>query len=206
MSPTATDRAYKHVKQRILDGRLPGGDLISEGEVADQVRMSRTPVREAFLRLESEGLLRLYPRRGALVVPVSRAEVADVIEARKLVELHAVERLITSNEADLAELERLIETQEELAEGGDTKGFVEADGHFHRAIVSRAGNAILADLHESLRDRQLRMGLVAIARDSERIRRIIDEHRGILEAITDRDVATAKSRLKTHLEGTLALL
>lgn len=206
MPPTATDRAYTHVKQRILDGRLPGGDLISEGEVADAVKMSRTPVREAFLRLESEGLLRLYPRRGALIVPVSRTEVADVIEARKLVELHAIDKVIAAGGPDLGDLKKLIADQERLAERGDTKEFVEADGRFHREIVARAGNAILTDLHESLRDRQLRMGLAAIARDSARIRRIIDEHKAIVAAVAAGDAPRAKDRLNAHLNETLALL
>jgi DNA-binding GntR family transcriptional regulator len=82
---TATERAYAFAKQRILDGRFAGGELISEGDVAAGVNLSRTPVREAFLRLESEGLLKLFPKRGALVVPVSAAEVEHVMETRLVV-------------------------------------------------------------------------------------------------------------------------
>jgi DNA-binding GntR family transcriptional regulator len=67
---SATDRAYAYTKARVLDSTFAGGELLTEGEVAEALRMSRTPVREAFLRLEGEGLLRLYPKRGALVVPV----------------------------------------------------------------------------------------------------------------------------------------
>lgn len=67
----AKDRAYDFVKDQVLRGAYAGGDLISEGDVSKELQMSRTPVREAFLRLEIEGLLRLYPQRGALVVPVS---------------------------------------------------------------------------------------------------------------------------------------
>ncbi|EUA52922.1 bacterial regulatory s, gntR family protein [Mycobacterium intracellulare 1956] len=61
---TAKDRALDYVKTRVLTGEFPGGELISEGDVASALGMSRTPVREAFLRLEAEGLLRLYPQRG----------------------------------------------------------------------------------------------------------------------------------------------
>ena len=81
-SPTAKDRALDYVKTQVLTGEFPGGELISEGDVATALGMSRTPVREAFLRLEAEGLLRLYPQRGALVVPVSPDEVRAVMEAR----------------------------------------------------------------------------------------------------------------------------
>ena len=89
----AKDRAYEFVKERILDGGYPGGDLLSEGEVAEALGVSRTPVREAFLLLEAEGLMRLYPKRGALVVPVSPDEVHDVMETRMLVERHTADRL-----------------------------------------------------------------------------------------------------------------
>ena len=100
---TATDRAYAFAKERILDGRFPGGELISEGDVAAGVSLSRTPVREAFLRLESEGLLRLYPKRGALVVPVSAAEVESVMETRMVVERFAFEKVIRAR-TDLARI------------------------------------------------------------------------------------------------------
>ena len=101
---SAADRAYDHTKQRILDGGFAQGSLIGEGEVSDAVGVSRTPVREAFLRLEAEGLLRLYPKRGALVVPISAADVEDVMETRRLLERFAIGRVI---ELDLDLAERL---------------------------------------------------------------------------------------------------
>ncbi len=89
---TAKDRALEYVKTQVLTGAFPGGELISEGDVATALGMSRTPVREAFLRLEAEGLLRLYPQRGALVVPVSPDEVRAVIEARLVLEQFAADQ------------------------------------------------------------------------------------------------------------------
>src|SRR5918912_405073 len=104
---TATDRAYRHVKDAILSRAYPGGRLLTEGEIASAVGVSRTPVREALLRLEGEGLLSLYPKRGALVLPVSAQEVHDVLEARELVEIHAAALLFDSGAGNLAdELER----------------------------------------------------------------------------------------------------
>ena len=96
-------------------GSVPARELISEGEVATALGMSRTPVREAFLRLEAEGLLRLYPQRGALVVPVSPAEAHAVIEARLLLEQFAATKVVGRGPAarrrgvraaDLGELKR----------------------------------------------------------------------------------------------------
>lgn len=90
----APDRAYAFAKARILDGRFPGGTLITEGSVAAATDLSRTPVREAFARLAAEGLLRIYPKRGARVVPVSAVEVESVMETRLLVEQFAIEKVI----------------------------------------------------------------------------------------------------------------
>ena len=91
---SASERAYRHVKEQVLDGSIPGGELICENEIAEQLGMSRTPVRAAFGQLESEGLLRLYPKRGALVVPVSAQETEAVMETRWVIERYAIERVV----------------------------------------------------------------------------------------------------------------
>jgi DNA-binding GntR family transcriptional regulator len=206
MAANATQTAYHHVKERILDGRIVGGDLISEGEVAAAVGLSRTPVREAFLRLESEGLLRLYPRRGALVVPVSAAEIEDVIETRRLIELHAIDGIGRDAVRLGDRLAELIGDQERLAGAGDARGFVESDRELHRAIVSSTGNAILISVHDSLRDRQSRMGLAALAADAGRVQEILGEHRAIAATVRGGDAAAARTLLASHIDGTLSLL
>jgi DNA-binding GntR family transcriptional regulator len=203
---TATERAYAYTKQRILDSRFAGGELLSEGEVAEVVGMSRTPVREAFLRLEAEGLLRLYPRRGALVVPVSALEVETVMETRLLLERFAIEKIVRLQVPIVAELEHAIARQERLVGRKDARGFVEADRAFHRIFVAGAGNPIVTDLYDSLRDRQSRMGLVAITHHAERSREILDEHRALSRAIDRRDEADALRVLEDHLRGTFELL
>lgn len=203
---TATDRAYAYAKERIVDGRLPGGELISEGEVASGVGVSRTPVREAFLRLEAEGLLRLYPKRGALVVPVSAAEVESVMETRLLLERFAIEKVIRSGAELGKEPEKTIARQEGLAARGDIVSFVEVDREFHRLFVAAAHNPILLGLHDSLRSRQSRMGLAALSRDPDRTHSILEEHRALTTAVAARDVVTAGEILDDHLGATLHLL
>src|SRR5262245_17201456 len=88
----AAQRVYAHVKERLLDGRFAGGTLLSENDVAQSLGLSRTPVRQAFARLQAEGLLELYPKRGALVVPITPSEADDVFEARLLLEPHCAAR------------------------------------------------------------------------------------------------------------------
>ncbi|MGH3324374.1 MAG: GntR family transcriptional regulator [Streptomyces sp.] len=207
--PTS-QRAYHYAKERILDGLLAGGDLISEGMVAEELGISRTPVREAFLRLETEGLLRLYPKRGAVVVPVSAKEVETVLETRELVESFAAEKVAALG---TAALERLVEDlraqlteQRRLREAGDGKAFVSADQAFHQLIVSAADNPILLDLYASLRDRQQRMGLYAVVHDHDRLRVTNHEHVELVALLERGDVAAYRTALREHLRGTRAVV
>lgn len=203
---TAADRAYAYAKKRILDGRLPGGTLITEGDVGADVGVSRTPVREAFLRLESEGLLTLYPKRGAIVVAVSAAEVESVMETRLLVERFAIRKIIEDELGLGAAPVEVIARQEELATRENWREFVEADREFHRIFVAAAGNPILLQLHDSLRDRQTRMNLAALVRNTGRDRQVLAEHRVWADAVDDRDLDAALSTVDEHLGATLALL
>jgi DNA-binding GntR family transcriptional regulator len=203
---TRTEAAYAYTKQRVLDAPYAGGDLLTEGEVADALGISRTPVREAFLRLEGEGLLRLYPKRGALVVPVSAGEVEAVMEARSLAERFAFAKAIARGADVVGDMEAAIARQEERAAEGDLDGFVEADRVFHTVLVAAAGNPIVLALYESLRDRQQRMGITALRREPRRLAEILDEHRALTAAVAGGDVEATLALLDAHLHGTLVLL
>jgi DNA-binding GntR family transcriptional regulator len=203
---TAADRAYAHTKERILDGAYEEGQLIGEGEVSDAVGVSRTPVREAFLRLEAEGMLRLFPKRGALVVPISAADVEDVMETRLLIERFAVRRVVDL-ELDLDDqLLAAIAAQEAHSSAKDVVAFVDADREFHRIFVAATGNAIVLQMHDSLRDQQNRMGLAALSRSEDRTTRILKEHRAIVKAVTKGEPVAAEALIEAHLEETHRLL
>ncbi|MEE6178445.1 GntR family transcriptional regulator [Mycobacterium sp. 050134] len=204
---TAKDRALEYVKTQVLTGAFPGGELISEGDVAGELGMSRTPVREAFLRLEAEGLLRLYPQRGALVVPVSPEEVRAVIEARSVLERFAATTVINRGPAACAALfERLsgqLQRQSEAAAAADWRQFLDADRAFHAATLDESGNAILAGFYSSLRDRQMRMIGESALREPSRVATILDEHRAIAEALRDGDLPRAQRAVQAHLASTV---
>lgn len=197
----ATARVYAHVKERLLDGRFPGGSLLSENELAQRLGLSRTPVRQAFVQLEAEGLLELYPKRGALVVPVAASEVEDLFEARLLVEQYCARRTALAGTAQIAELREAIGEQEAAVASG-VAGFVPADRRFHRAIVAAAGNAILLRLYDSLRDRQQRIAAIALARNPGNAARFVDEHREIADALERQDANAACELLELHLRTT----
>jgi DNA-binding GntR family transcriptional regulator len=198
--PSAADIAYAFVKSRLLDGRFAGGTLLSENEVARQLGISRTPVRQAFLQLEAEEMLELYPQRGALVRPIGSSEDEDVLEARLLIEGHCVACLTGDGDALGDILQSSLSEQERcLQRGGE--GFVAADRAFHRAIVAANGNEILTRQYDALRDRQQRIAASAVARDPARIERLIAEHRAIAEAIATGDQPRAVTLTTDHLRS-----
>src|ERR1700733_10344091 len=159
---SAADRAYAYIKGEILARRFAPHDLLSEGQLAGAVGASRTPVREALLRLQGEGLVRLLPKRGALVLPVTGDEMADVMETRRLVETFAARKVLTHQPSAALEpvLERHLDAMRAATKAHDVVAYVQADRDFHLAIVAATGNEIITSLYRSLRERQLRMGTV----------------------------------------------
>src|SRR6201987_5983692 len=115
---SAALRAYRATKDLILSGEILPGALLSEGEIADRLALSRPPVREAFLLLETEDLLRLVPKRGAVVVPVPPTEAAEVLDVRYALETASARRLREPRREItrlLTDLDQLIAAQEALA-------------------------------------------------------------------------------------------
>ncbi|WP_437070702.1 GntR family transcriptional regulator [Streptomyces sp. enrichment culture] len=197
--PPAAERVYSHVKQGVLDRRYEGGTLLTEGELAEAVGVSRTPVREALLRLEVEGLLKLYPKKGALVLPVSAQEIADVVETRLLVEEHAARKAVPAPPALIERLEELLERQQREAATGDLAAVAVTDRCFHAEIVRSGGNEILSRLYDQLRDRQLRMGVAVMHSHPDRIAKNITEHREILDALRAGDADAAVALVHRHV-------
>ena len=197
---SAAARAYRYVKDRLLDGRYPGGALLSENELARVLGISRTPVRQAFVQLETEELIDLYPRRGALVRPVSMSEAEDVFEARLLIETHCVRRVAAQGPALAGVLLEAIAGQERSLQDGEV-GFIAADREFHHTIVAANHNTILARQYDALRDRLQRITATLVARDPARVAQFIAEHRDIADAIEQRDADQAVSLTEAHLRG-----
>lgn len=206
-TPTATSNAYGYAKQRLLDGRFAPGALLSENEIARDLGISRTPVREAFLILAAEGLLELYPRRGALVTPISPTEADDVLEARLLIEGHCAAAVAEPSPVLHATLSEAISGQELALAGEEPEGhvFTVHDREFHRAIVASHGNELLTAQYDALRDRQQRIAAVAVSRSYARIVQFILEHRAIAASLAAGDGPGAVELIAEHLHHSHAL-
>ncbi len=201
--PSAAERVYQYLKRNILEQIHSDGALLTEGEIAESVGVSRTPVRAALLRLESEGLVALYPKRGALVLPVSAQEVEDVIEARQLVETHTAQRAWQRRAALADTLVPLLEAMRSAHQAGDAAALMLADRAFHQATVDAAGNRILTELYQKLRDRQMRIGIAAMRLAPDRMSRALADHTALVAALRGDDESAWHALIGEHV-GTAA--
>ena len=202
---SAAQKAYDFTKWAILNSMYSGGDLITEGALAHEIGVSRTPVREALLRLEVEGLLQLYPKKGAIISTFSRQDVEDVLEARILVEGHTALKSFEAREQLLPEIEELHERMRRNRREHDTAGFTTSDRGFHEAIVDAAGNSVLSAVYRMLRERQTLFTSVVLRGRVDRMDEAIAEHEGILDALRGDDAAAFDTVVRAHLEWSVDL-
>jgi DNA-binding GntR family transcriptional regulator len=200
----AQDLVFAWLKKHIVSLPRTNGTFLTEAEVCRAIGMSRTPVREALLRLEAEGFLQIVPKKGAFVPPITEREVEAIMQARALIEDFCVRRAVHFADLLAPELDRLLAEQDKQQK--TPLEFIELDREFHRAIVRAADNPVLACFYETLRDRQMRMGIYAITASAQRMDSVMVEHRAIAEGVRSRSADQAASATAEHLTKTLAAL
>lgn len=203
MRVSGRERAYEFVKHELLTDPGMQGQFINEQVLADRLGVSRTPIREALLMLAAQDLVELVPKRGAYVAPMSGRELTELVEARGVIERHAV--TFACEERPLAEMRDALAAQHLLRGPTQAKEFIDADTRFHTTLVRATGNAILTRTYEGLRDRQIRAGMIALANVPGRQDSVLNEHQAILRALTDQDIEGARTAIDTHLHETLRI-
>lgn len=202
---SAAQKAYDFIKWAILNSVYAGGQLITEGALADEVGVSRTPVREALLRLEVEGLLTLHPKRGAVVATYDDQDVEDVLDARWLVETHTAGSSFDHRATLLPRVEEIHERMKRNRREHDTAGFTASDREFHEAIVDAAGNSVLSAVYRMLRERQTLFTSVLMRGRLDRMDEAIKEHDGILDVLRGDDVEAFEKVVTDHLAWSIDL-
>lgn len=200
-------QAYRTIKAHILENRYPPGHQVLEQQLADDLGMSRTPVREALIRLQDEGLVELIPRRGMRVVPLSPQEMQEIYEVLTALEVAAVELAArqTLTDRDLAPLDDALQAMETRLAADDLDGWADADARFHNALINLSGNKRLAGLAATLADQVHRARMVTL-RLRPRPVRSIEEHRAVLEALRAGDGARACKQHRRHRRRSAQLL
>ncbi len=192
---------FEALREAIIKGILKPGERLMEIQLAEELGVSRTPVREAFRKLELEGFVVMVPRKGAYVAGISLKDIAAVFEVRAALEGLAAglaaERI---TEGELEELERLLVQMAELIEKGEFSEFVKLDTQFHDVLYKSSRNQRLIQILSTLRDEIQRFRAVSLSYPG-RMREALEEHRKIVEAIAARDEDLAKKLAAEHIEN-----
>jgi DNA-binding GntR family transcriptional regulator len=193
------DEAYTEIRRRILDNHYAPGHQVLEQELALELGMSRTPVREALVRLQNERFVQLIPRHGMRVVPLSMQDLREVYEVLTSLELTAIERLARSelDEDTLTAIEKTLDEMDQAIRKKDVDGWAKADERFHRTLVTLCGNSRLATMVEMLWEQghRARMTTVQLRASLEQSNR---EHRSVIDAIRQHDWHQARARHAKH--------
>ena len=207
MKPRSTaQNVYELLRGDIVLGVLKPLEAIRESEIAERLGVSRTPVREALLRLANLGLVDIYPQSGTRVSPIRLEKVRAAQLIREAVEVEVVRRACRmARDDDLADLRHLIEDQVIAARRSDLRRLFELDEEFHRAIYRIAGLLSVADELEDLKVHLNRLRFVSVnwPRGADKI---TGEHEEILEALRNRDEDRAAAAMTRHLRAVLPVL
>ena len=193
---TLREKILETIREAILKGDLKPGEKVAEPELAEQFGISRTPIREAFRQLESEGYLTVVPRKGAVVAALSERDVQEYYEVKSILEGYAAELAAKNlSEKELAKLEAINEHLKKLATAGDVKTFYKIHNDFHETFLKAADNIKLYELIKQLGMKFSRMRMASLSVDG-RMAISVSEHDKLLEAFRQHDGKAAEALVK----------
>jgi len=194
------DVVFENLREAILEGNLKPGQRLMEVQLAEQLGVSRTPIREAIRKLELEGLVVMLPRKGAYVADVSLKDIIDVLEIRASLEglaaSLAAERI---SDEDINKLEQIMQDFNQGKDDFDVETLLRKDVEFHECIFKATNNVRLHQLINSLWEQVYRFRVTYIS-DYESTKNIINEHQLILNAIKEGNRDLAKKYAQEHIQ------
>ena len=196
------DEVFNTLREKILKGVYKPGERLMEIHLADQLGVSRTPIREAIRMLELEGLVKRVPRKGAQVAKISKEDLQDVLEVRKALDTLSVKlacERITEDEIKL--LNNAEREFEKALASKDVREIAEADVAFHDVIHSATKNGRLKSMISNLAERIYRYRFEYIKQQSDGGKTLMLEHREIMRCIESRDVESAVKATEIHIDN-----
>ncbi len=196
-----TDEIVDIIRERILKGEYRIGEKIKENQIASELRVSRTPIREAFKQLENEGLIDYIPNRGCFAKGFTQQDIEDLYAVRKALEILAVEWAVSRiTQSQLEKLQEQSDLMEFYTNRRDCKKVLEINSDFHSVIYNATGSRFMAQVLRSYKE-YIEQTRKAIFDESDYLEEIFQEHRAVLEAIKAHDVEGAKEAMAKHLDG-----
>jgi DNA-binding GntR family transcriptional regulator len=202
----ARNQVYAALRDAIVSAELEPGQRLSENELALRLAVSRTPIREALVRLRDDRLVEIVPQLGTYVTRISRSSVADAQFVRESLECAAVRRAAeVAGDDDIAVLAALVRRQEETRDAQDFDRFYVFDDELHRAMCELSGHGIAWTLSQRAGGHLNRVRRLSLPLPTY-IGEMIEEHRAVVEAIAAHDPDAAEEALRHHLRMVLASL
>ncbi len=200
-------RAYEELRRRILEVELPAGEHYLEQELAEMLQMSRTPVREALIRLADEGMVEVRPRRGMRVLPVSANDMREIYEILTSLESTAAEKLAQKGLApsELASLRQAVADMDRALQDEDLKAWAESDSRFHALLIDYCGNERLQTVVSNFWDQAHRARLVTLSL-RPRPTSSNQDHASLINAIAQGDAEAAGRIHRNHRKKSGELL
>ncbi len=194
------------LREAILNGTLQPRERLMEIQLADELGVSRTPIREALRKLELEGFIIMVPRKGAYVADFSLRDLEDIFEVRKSLEGLAAELAAERvTEEELVKLEQLLKEKSKAIENNDMQKLLDVDTAFHEKLYEASRNERLRSMISNLRE-QIERFRIASLQYPGRMKRSLEEHYQILDAIQRRDGETANRLAHAHIENVETIL
>lgn len=208
MPPTSTepaaeapDRVYQHLRERIMSLAYKPRDRLRAQRIADELQVSRTPVREALGRLVQDGLVRKDEGWGFVVSELTVRDVFELYRVRHALEVEAgLEGLPRLDEARLARLQGFLDASRRHASEGRVPSFVTASRAFHRTIAETSGNRLLLQMLSGINDRIFGLARSVLGANPQRMQEVIEENEAILAALHARDAQRLADAMHRHLE------
>ncbi len=194
-------KAYAEIRRRILNGELSAEAPLSEYQLAEELGLSRTPVREAVKRLEREGLVQSIPNRGTFVAKLTAQDISEIYQVREQLEGFAARIAAeTMSDESIKRLEEEIKILNTLASEGHLIEVVDSDIRLHKQIIAATQNRRLIELLGTLDDQMHRVRAL-FPQSSQWLETTLAEHVNIVSAIKARDGQEAEKAMKTHLRS-----
>jgi len=199
----ARTQVYATLRDAIIRAELPPGRKLSENELATWLGVSRTPIREALVRLRDERLVAIVPQLGTFVSYISPQAVSDASFIREALECAAIRQTaVLAAEDDIASLEENLRAQERAGERGDFDTFYVLDEDFHRVLCDLSGHATVWAVSQRAKGHLNRIRRLSIPMPTY-IGEMIAEHRDVVAAVAEHDPDLAEERLRHHLRMVL---
>ena len=207
MYNTSSDSVYMELRGKILSRELKPAQRLLEVKIANEMGVSRTPVREALRRLANEGLVKIVPNSGARVASPSSHEMDNSYSVREYLENMSVELACRTgmDKRTLERLDGLVRDGDAAYDAGDVDAFLAANNDFHRIIAEAGKNYVLSEYVDNIIQRT-NVYIYFYSKFIEAENKSSGEHRAILRAIAQRDRIGAQERMKQHLERVHAML